>query len=162
MRKNVIVEECHKKIMEKTKQVYAFDESKDLATWKKELKQKFIELSGISDIEKNTCPLNFEIEEEVQMEGYKRIRFTIESEIGAIVPCYVLIPDGKAEKLPVVITLQGHSSGFHNSIGEVKLAEDITQEELERVILSRVISSASLTVSELIPISLQPLALLAT
>ena len=125
MRKNVIVEECHKKIMEKTKQVYAFDENKDLATWKKELKEKFIELSGIADIEQNACPLNFEIEEEVQMEGYKRIRFTIESEIGAIVPCYVLIPDGKAEKLPVVITLQGHSSGFHNSIGEVKFAGDI-------------------------------------
>ena len=125
MRKKIIVEDCHVSVAKKTKQLLAFNPEKDFFAWKKELKEKFIELSGIHEIEANACPLNFEIEEEVQMEGYKRIRFTIESEKNAIVPCYVLIPDGAKEKLPVVITLQGHSSGFHNSIGEVKFAGDI-------------------------------------
>ena len=37
----------------------------------------------------------------------------------------MLIPDTGKEKYPVVITLQGHSSGFHNSIGEVKFERDV-------------------------------------
>lgn len=92
--------------------------------WKKQVKNKFIELTGIDNIKENACPLNFEIEKEEQKDGYKQIRFTIETEIGSICPVYILIPDNAKGKLPVAITLQGHSSGFHNSIGEPKPEED--------------------------------------
>ncbi len=38
-------------------------------------------------------------------------------------PCYLLLPDGEGKK-PLAITLQGYSSGFHNSIGEKKYPQD--------------------------------------
>ena len=88
----------------------------DFDAWKKEVREKFITLLGLDRIAKNACEPNVEIEEEVQMDGYRRIRFTFESEKGAIVPCYLLVPDDAGEKkYPVAIAMQGHSSGFHNS-----------------------------------------------
>ncbi len=117
---------CHDLLRDKMagKQKLAFKEGCNYDEWRAQVKDKLFELVGIENIKANACPLNFEIESEVQKEGYKQIRFTIESEVGSIVPVYILIPDGLKEKRPVAITLQGHSSGFHNSIGEPKPEED--------------------------------------
>ena len=114
---------CHRLLMSEKPQL-SFDETKDYAVWKREIKAKFIELSGIKNIERNTCSLNVQIENEEQKDGYKQIRFVFESERGAFVPCYLLIPDTGKEKYPVAITLQGHSTGFHNSVGIVKYERD--------------------------------------
>ncbi len=111
---------CHEMLAKDMKKALAFDESKDYASWKSEIKEKLVDLLGMKEIEKNACPLQHKIEKEEQKEGYKQIRFVFESEKGAFVPCYLLIPDTGKEKYPVVITLQGHTSGFHNSIGEPK------------------------------------------
>ena len=46
-----------------------------------------------------------------------------ESENDSFVPCYLLIPDTSKEKYPVAITLQGHTTGFHNSVGIIIPAE---------------------------------------
>lgn len=121
---NVNGAECHERLVKLTTQKLAFSEKSDYSSWRKDLKEKFIELLGIDKCAANACPLNVDIETTEQMDGYRRIRFTFESEIGAVVPCYLLIPDGKKEKYPVVITLQGHSSGFHNSIGTPKYDGD--------------------------------------
>ncbi len=115
---------CHQLLRQNTTPTLQFDENKDYAAWRKEVKEKLIELAGINNIAKNACPLNVEIEKEVQKEGYKQIRFTFESEKGAYVPCYLLVPDLGKKKYPLAITLQGHSSGFHNSIGEPKEGEN--------------------------------------
>ncbi len=114
---------CHQLLREKITPALTYDEKKDFEAWRKELKEKLLELSGLNRIAKNACPLNVEIEKEVQKEGYKQIRFTFESEKGAVVPCYLLIPDTGKEKYPLAITLQGHSSGLHNSIAEPKPGE---------------------------------------
>lgn len=97
---------------------------KDIYQWKNELKKTFKEVLGLNSIEKNSCPLNFCIENEEDKGSYRRIRFTFESEIGARVPCYLCVPNTGKEKYPVVITLQGHTSGFHNSVGIVKYYGD--------------------------------------
>ncbi len=115
---------CHQLLRQNTTPALRFDESKDYAAWREEVKAKLFELTGMYNIEKNACPLSVEIEKEEQKEGYKQIRFTFESEKGAIVPCYLLIPDTGKEKYPLAITLQGHSSGFHNSIAEPKEGEN--------------------------------------
>lgn len=115
---------CHSLLTKKVKQKLAFDETNDFEQWKTEIKNKLFELAGIANIANNACPLNVQIESEEQMEGYKQIRFVFESEVGAFVPCYLLIPDTGKEKYPVAITLQGHSSGFHNSVGIVKYERD--------------------------------------
>ena len=113
---------CHDLLVKNTKQKLIYKVGENYAEWKKAVRAKFIELTGLDRIQANAegCPLNIDIEKEEKKDGYTQIRFTFESERGAIVPCYLLIPDTGKEKYPVAITLQGHSSGFHNSIAEPK------------------------------------------
>ncbi len=115
---------CHDILTENMKPVLEYNEKNNYAEWKKTLREKFVEVSGLDVIEKNACEPCLEIEKEEQMDGYRRIRFSFYSEVGAVVTCYLLLPDLGKEKYPVVITLQGHSTGFHNSIGEPKYPGD--------------------------------------
>lgn len=119
---------CHQLLKSKIKPIFNYKENNNYELWKEQIKSKFIELLEIDKIHKNACPLNIDIEEEKIFAGYKRIRFTFESEKGAIVPCYLLIPNTGKEQYPLAITLQGHTTGFHNSIGVLKYEED---EELQ-------------------------------
>lgn len=117
---------CHDLLAEKMRPELTYDENEDFVGWERKIKEKFTELLGLDGIEENargTDP-QFEIESEEQKDGYRQIRFTFVSEPGKVVPCYLLLPDLKKEKYPVVITLQGHSTGFHNSIGEKRYPED--------------------------------------
>ena len=116
----IVPEQFRDSIRERIEQKLSFKKGCDYKAWKEEVKEKFLSLIGYDNIKNNACPLNFEIESEVQKDGYKQIRFTVESEKDCFVPVYILIPDGNKEKYPVAITLQGHSTGFHNSIGEPK------------------------------------------
>ena len=118
---------CHEKLLKKARQRLAFDESKAYGEWKEQIREKFLQLFGMDKFSENTCPLNVQIEKEEQKTGYRQIRFVFESEQGAFVPCYLLIPDLGKEKYPVAITLQGHTTGFHNSIGEMKFERDAKQ-----------------------------------
>lgn len=117
---------CHDGVTERMKPVLGYREDCDFESWKKAVKEKFIELLGIDRIKENACPLQPQIVEEEQREGYKRIRFEFESEKGACVPCYLLIPDIGKKKYPVVIVLQGHNEqGFASSVGNVYCHETI-------------------------------------
>ena len=115
---------CHQTLVKNQKHALAFNGDKDYATWKAEVREKFLDLVGINAIKENACPINVEIEEEVECEGYKRIRFVFESEVGSFVPCYLLVPSGEVKKRPVAITLQGHATGFHNSVAIPKYPGD--------------------------------------
>ena len=108
----------------KNKPILAYDEKKDYAEWKSQIKQKYIELLCLDEIAKNACEIKVEIEECVEKEEYTRYRYVFESEKGCYVPCYLLIPRMQKEKFPVCICLQGHTTGFHISIGEKKYEED--------------------------------------
>ncbi|MBQ8685470.1 MAG: acetylxylan esterase [Clostridia bacterium] len=118
--KTINGELVHDLLIEKMLPALSYNENVDYAEWKESIREKFIELTGIDEIEKNACPLNVQVEWREKKEGYELIRFTFDSEVGATVPCYLLVPDTGKEKYPVAITLQGHSSGFHNSIAEPK------------------------------------------
>ena len=108
-----------------TVQRLAFREGCDFAAWREKLKQKFIELTGLDVIAENACAEpRITVESEEQKEGYRQIRFLFESEQEELVPCYLLIPDTGKEKYPLAITLQGHSTGFHNSVGIIKYERD--------------------------------------
>ena len=120
---------CHELLFNDADRKLAFDEKKAFGEWKTQVKEKLWELLGMERIERNVCSPNFEIEETLETETYTRIRFTFESERGAIVPCYLLIPKTGKEKYPVTILLQGHSTGFHNSIGVFK--DGVTEEKLK-------------------------------
>ena len=118
-------DKCHDTLRDNLKQKYAFNPNEDFEMQKNRAKEKLIELLGMEDIIANKADDDkFKIEEVVQCDGYTRTRFTFQSEIDSIVPCYILIPDGGKEKYPLAITLQGHSTGFHNSIGIAKSKDD--------------------------------------
>ncbi len=115
---------CHELLVKKTQGKLRYSDNVNYPEWKKQVKDKLYELLGIEDIENNACPLNLTIEQDEIIDDYRQIRFVFESEIGALVPCYLLIPTTGKAKYPVAITLQGHSSGFHNSIGVAKSESD--------------------------------------
>ena len=84
---------CHDTLTKSTKQKLGFNQANDYTAWKESVKEKFIELFGIDVIKENVCEPQFTIEEEVQKERYKQVRFSFYSETDAYVPCYLLIPD---------------------------------------------------------------------
>jgi len=108
----------------KTKPKLAYSESNDYAAWKAAVKAKYIELLALDKIAQNACDIKVEIEETFETEEYIRYRYVFESEKGCFVPCYLLLPKAKKEKYPVCICLQGHTTGFHISIGEKKYEQD--------------------------------------
>ena len=113
----------HELLMEK-KPLLAYDENKDYAEWKAQIKEKYIQFLGLDTIAQNACPIKVEIEECVETEEYTRYRYVFESEKDCFVPCYLFIPHLQKEKFPVCICLQGHTTGFHISIGEAKYEGD--------------------------------------
>lgn len=118
---------CHDLLIAKTKQKLAYKAGVDYAEWKKAVRAKLIELTGLDKIKANAedCPLNIDIESEEKKDGYTQLRFTFESEHGAVVPCYMLVPDTGKDKYPVAITLQGHyKGGMYGSIGEIRVESD--------------------------------------
>ena len=104
---------------------------RDYETWRKEVKSKLYELLGLEKIERNSCPLNLKIESEEKKDGYTLTKLSYESEVGEVVPGYLLVPDTGKEKYPVAVILQGHSTGYHLSIGEAIFPRDA--ENLPRV-----------------------------
>ena len=116
---------CHKILVNKNNGKLRYDNNApNYLAWKKSIKEKLIELLGLDIIAQNSCKLKLTIESDVKKEFYRQIRFVFESEIGAFVPCYLLVPNTNKKKYPLAITLQGHSTGFHNSIGEPKYERD--------------------------------------
>ena len=113
----------HETLLSK-KPILAFDECVDYSVWKEKIKAQYLQLLGMEEIAKNDCDLRVEIEEEIEKDGYIRYRYIFESEKGCFVPCYLLIPNTGKEKYPVMLCLQGHTAGFHISIGERKYAGD--------------------------------------
>lgn len=106
------------------KQSLAFDKNADYSEWKKKVSDKFLELCCFREFEKNICPLNFKIVEQLEKDGYTETKFTIESEKGVTIPCYILIPTTGKEKYPVAITMQGHADGCHLSVGRFNNEKD--------------------------------------
>ncbi len=124
MKRFIDVDNVHEILAEENSPVLGFDEKNDYSKWREKEKNKFIELTGLDKIAKNACPLNVLIEESVVTDGYKKIRFSFESERGAFVPCYLLLPNEGVGKHKLAVVLQGHTSGFHNSIGIAKSDKD--------------------------------------
>lgn len=124
-RDNFFGEPCHDILTKSIKPSLSYSAECDFSRWRDELSDKLYTLTGLYDIEKNKSPnLNLEILWQREKDGYTEIKFTFSSEIGATVPCYLLIPKGEKEKYPVAITLQGHSTGAHNSAGYLLFDRD--------------------------------------
>lgn len=97
----------------------AFDPEKEsLGEWQKRAEEKLTELLGLPY---KKCDLLFDKEYEKEFPGFKEIRFTFQSEEGEFVNAILWLPENAVNaKPPVMICLQGHSTGMHLSLGRPK------------------------------------------
>jgi dienelactone hydrolase len=93
----------------------------DLLSWQASAREKLSLLLGLDRFHK--VPDDIQIDPAEKTGKMTRIRFTFQSEAGYRVPCYLLLPPG-IEKPPVMICLQGHTTGMHISLGIEKYPKD--------------------------------------
>ncbi|MBQ4517615.1 MAG: hypothetical protein II997_03405 [Clostridia bacterium] len=98
-----------------------YKEGEDFARWQEKGREKLKELLGLPFV---LCDDLFSVESETECADYKEVRFTFQSEEGYFVPCHLLIPSGITQPVPVVLCLQGHSTGMHISLGRAKFPGD--------------------------------------
>jgi len=93
----------------------------DPESWKPAAREKLRSLLGLERI----LPVQpqLEIEYETITPTHTEIRFTFQSEEGYRVPCHLLLPPA-AVNPPVIICLQGHSTGMYISLGIAKYPGD--------------------------------------
>ena len=92
-----------------------WDGSVPPAQWQAAARKKLWELLGLNKF--SPCPLNVNVEYERPYGAHTERRFTFESEAGWTVPCVMLLP--RTAPKGVMICLQGHSTGMHNSLNRV-------------------------------------------
>ena len=93
-----------------------YDGKSDFSEWQKNARARLASLMGLDKITPASDDL-FTSEYEKEFDNFKEYRFIFQSEDGYFVPCVLLRPKGKVGKIPMVICLQGHSKGFHISLG---------------------------------------------
>ncbi len=112
------VDTCHERIMLERKPLLAFDENADYEAWREAVRAKLTEALG--DMPEK-CEEHFQIEWEKEHDTFHEYRILFYSEEHVEVPCHLWVPKEikwAAKPCPVVICLQGHSSGMHISMGK--------------------------------------------
>lgn len=117
--------ELNAKLIREIKPSMSYD-GKNLEEWQRTAKAKLAELLGMDKFTKVAPELDIEYEKKI--DGATEIRFTFQSEDGYRVPCHLLLPDG-VENPPVMICLQGHSTGMHISLGRAKTGEGYERDQ---------------------------------
>lgn len=115
---------CHDILVSETRGALSYESSRDYGAWKAQVENKLRELLGIDVISENACPINIQIEETAEGDAYRSIRFSYESEKGNFVPALLLVPKQNQEAYPLAIVLQGHTTGYHISVGVKKFEGD--------------------------------------
>jgi len=114
--------EIHVEVLKQRTFPMAFDETKPFAQQQAEVEKVFRDLVRMP--EKTTDPkpvIDFIKKDD---ERFNEIRFCFESEPNFYIPCHMLLPKNYDGKIPVVICLQGHSTGMHISLGRPKYDGD--------------------------------------
>jgi len=107
------------------KPLMGFDPSKDYAAQVAAVREKYLEL--LNPPEKTTEPVPVIEYISDADPRFDEIRFSFETEPGLMIPAHLLLTKGvykSGVKLPVVIGLQGHSTGMHISLGRAKYPGD--------------------------------------
>ena len=118
---NYSVDLCHEQVMETRKPLLAFDEHSDYRTWREQVRARLVEALG--DMPKKTDD-NLRIEWEKDQGSFVEYRFHFTAEALVEVPCHLWVPKDVKKPCPVVICLQGHSTGMHISMGRPVYAGD--------------------------------------
>ena len=108
----------HKKLVEHAPKRLAYRDGMVRDDWAASLRDKLSELLGMPD-QVDTDPNVQFLGEARDCGDYERHELIFEAEPGATVPCVLLLPKDAPRPLPVMICLQGHTTGMHISLGEV-------------------------------------------
>lgn len=112
---------CHERLLLNREPFLRYNENRDFEAWREQVRTKLIELIG--DMPEQV-PLNLQIEWKETTDSFTEYRFVFDSEVDTSVPCHLLIPHSAKKPCPVVICLQGHSTGMHISLGRAKFEKD--------------------------------------
>lgn len=112
---------CDKTALLSLKPQLSFNPEADFEGWKQACRAKLEELLG--DKPELVEP-NVTVEWEKDHEDFREIRFVFDAEKHSKAACHLLIPSRAPKPCPVVICLQGHSTGMHISLGRAKYPGD--------------------------------------
>ena len=99
----------------------AFDPQRDFPAWRQAVDAKLRELVGVLP---DRVPPNLRQEYERENDLFRETRFVFSAEAYADVPCHLLVPQAGDAPFPVVVCLQGHSTGMHISLGRPRYEGD--------------------------------------
>ncbi len=87
-----------------------------LENWQKKSRARLAALTGYDKIQPadDDC---FTLVSKTECDGFTDYEIKFQSENGYFVPCHLWVPHGKEGKIPMIICLQGHSKGYHISMG---------------------------------------------
>ncbi len=108
-------------VVKNSKPALSFDETKNFDVWRAAAYDKLLSLLGLPLVTGD----GFEIEYKTEKEGHTEYRFIVETEPGYLVPCHLLIPSSREEKISLTICLSGHGSGMHIALGVSKTEKDV-------------------------------------
>lgn len=114
-------EDVHDNLMEECLPRLRFKPGRDIETWRGELRETLINLLGAMP-ERVDPALEIEYEQ-VGAEFIDR-RFLFRTEKNSDMPAHLLLPRNGDGPFPLVICLQGHSTGMHLSLGRTRYARD--------------------------------------
>lgn len=107
--------------MREVKPAFRYSEGEDFAAWQRRARARLEQALGLP-LER--CEENFRIEWTREEEDKTEIRFVFFSEEDVEVGCHLLLPREAKGRVPLVICLQGHSTGMHISLGVPKYPGD--------------------------------------
>ena len=96
---------------------------KPFGEWQKEARAHLSSLLGLDKLSPATDD-GFKVESKTDCGGFTDYRLSFQSEEGYFVICNLWVPKGIEGKIPMVICLQGHSKGYHISLGRPKFPGD--------------------------------------
>ena len=92
-----------------------YDGSVDIGTWRETCTETLRDLLGMDEFVE--CEPIFEITEDGELNGNRRIHFMLQTEEGYFAHCDLLLPKEQSGPLPLCVCLQGHAKGSHISLG---------------------------------------------
>ena len=125
MEKNFDANVIHSQMLDRIRPSMSYTDDVDLPIWSLQSKLKLKSLLGMEWFIK-VAP-NLDIEYDRINGNVRERRFTFQTEENVYVPCYLLTPAGVKGRLPVMICVQGHSSGMHISLSRPNSKEDETE-----------------------------------
>ena len=108
-------------VLKKSEPQMRWDGKQPIEQWKAQAREKLLELLGLP---LESCAAELDVEYKKEMDSYCEIRFTVQTEPGYRVPCYLLVPDQVQLPAPLTVCLSGHGGGMHVVIGKAQKEED--------------------------------------